>query len=181
MPEVLIHLALPVAALIIVGFDRRLVLIFCPLAIIPDFDVIFGAHRSVSHSLFALGAISIFLILYALYFKPKWKASAIIISIMLLSHPLMDFFTGPTQLLWPITSYYYLLISAPILTLSPLSIDFSSFTIKLLVLTPEEVSSMMIPFSIFTNEGLVAFIVIGLSVLYWIFRTKKTPLEEIKK
>ncbi len=178
----LIHLALPIAALIIVGFDRKLVLLFCPLAIIPDLDVIFGAHRSVSHSLFALGAISIVLILYAIYFKPRWKAPAIIVSLLLLSHPLMDIFTGPTQLLWPIDSYYYLLIEAPIITLSPLSIDFNSFSIQFLVYTPQEVGEIMIePFSIFTNEGLIALIVIGVAVLYWIIRIRKAPPEKIQR
>jgi len=179
---VLIHLALPIAALIVAGFDRKLVLLFCPLAIIPDLDIIFGAHRSISHSLFALGGISIVLILYALYFKPQWKNPAIIISLLILSHPFMDIFVGPTQFLWPIDSYYYLLIEAPIITLSPLTIDFSAFSMQFLIYTPQEAGEIMItPFSIFTNEGLIALIIIGVAVLYWIIRIRKAPPEKIQK
>ena len=178
----LIHLLIPTAALIIAGFDRKLVLLLCPLAVIPDFDVIFGAHRSISHSLFVLGAISFFLLFYTFHFKPQWKIPAIIVSVFILSNPLMDLFTGPTQLLWPIDSYYYLLIQAPTLTLSPLSLDFSSFIIKFLILTPQEVGGLPVePFYIFKNEGLISLIIIGLAVLYWIFKVRKSeksPLSE---
>ena len=176
----LIHLLIPTAALIIAGFNRELVLLFCPLAIIPDIDVLFGEHRSFLHSLFILGSISILLIVYTFYFKPQWKTPAIIISLLILSHPLMDLFNGPIQLLWPIQSYYCLWIQAPILNLSPLSIDFSSFFIKFLILTPTEAGEVIAgkPIYIFENSGIISLILIGLAVLYGILKLRGTKSQK---
>lgn len=174
LPELLIHLLIPTAALIIVGFNRKLVLLFCPLSILPDIDVFFGSHRGILHSLFILGSISIILIISTHYFKPQWKYPAIIISLLLLSHPLMDLFTGPTQLLWPIDSYYYLWIQAPTIVLSPFSIDFSSFFIKFLILTPQEAAAIGAgqPLYLFGNSGIISLILIGLAILYVIFKSE---------
>jgi len=176
MSEVLIHLLIPVAALIIAGFDRKLVLIFCPLAVIPDIDVIFGAHRSFLHSLIFLGFFSILFLFYTSRYKPQWKTHAIIISLLLLSHPLLDFITGPVQLLWPIDTYYYLQINPPTFDTSTLSVNFGVFTISLLILSPAAAALIINPtepITLFSNEGLVALALFGVAILYWLMSRRK--------
>ena len=176
MPELLIHLLLPAAALIIAGFDRKLVLIFCPIAILPDFDIFFGIHRSFMHSLFFLGAICAILLLYTIYYKPQWKTHAIIISILLLSHPILDFFTAPVQLFWPIQSYFWLRIDPPTLDFATLAIDFGAFVIALLILTPEAAGGILEPtepLGLFSNEGLLFLLLMGIAVMYWLIHSRK--------
>lgn len=184
MPEVLLHLLIPAAALIIAGFDKKLVIYFCPLAILPDLDILFGAHRAILHSLFLLGAISFTLLFYTFHYKPQWKSHAIIISILLLSHPLMDLFTGPIQLFWPLNTYFYLWIQAPTIDPSTFNIDFGSFFIKFLVLTPQqagEIPGAGEPIGLFTNAGLIAFMLFGIAVAFWILRSRKAETKAQSK
>lgn len=176
MPELLIHLLIPAAALIIAGFNKKSVILFAPLSLIPDIDILFGNHRSILHSLFILGSISIILMVYTFYFRPWWKSPAIIISLLILSHSLMDLFTGPTQLLWPIESYYYLWIQAPTVSFSPFSINFNSFFIRFLILTPQEAAGFGIgqPLYIFGNSGIISLVLIGLAFLYILLKFKNS-------
>ncbi|MBD3228812.1 MAG: hypothetical protein GF329_11555 [Candidatus Lokiarchaeota archaeon] len=174
MPKPLIHLLIPMAALIIAGFNRKNVIILSPLAVIADTDLLFGAHRSILHSFFILGPISLILIFYSFKYRSDWKSSGIIISIYLLSHPLLDLFTGPIQLLWPLDIYYYLYINPP--TIDPITnaINFGSFFIQFLVLTPETVGGYteVNPIPIFENVGLISLILIGLAITYWLIKNK---------
>ncbi len=177
MSEVLIHLIIPAAALIIAGYDRRLVLLFCPLAVIPDIDVIFGAHRSFLHSLIFLGALSVGFVIYTIRYKPEWKSQAIIISLLLLSHPILDLFTAPVQLFWPLDSYYWVEIQAPTFDVSTLSIDFGAFFIIFHIYTPQAAEVVLGSggaFGLFTNEGLMAFLLLGIAITYWLIRSRKS-------
>ena len=181
VPEVLIHLLIPTAALIIAGFDRKLVLYFSPFAIIHDFDILFGAHRSILHSLFVLGPISLVLLFYTFYYKPQWKNHAIIISFLLLSQPLLDLFTGPVQLFWPLDTYFYIWIQAPTIDPSTLTIDFGAFFIKFLILTPQQAGELPgagVPIDIFSNTGLIALILIGIALTYWIIKSRKSENQQ---
>lgn len=175
MSEVLIHLIIPAAALIVAGFDRRLVLIFCPLAIIPDFDILLGIHRQSFHSIFVLGAISLLLLIYTFRYKPQWKTHAIIISILLISHPLLDLITGPIQILWPIDYQFHLKFVAPTLDPTTLAIYFTEFPIQLLIYGPgAAIPGYGTPFPLFENTGLIAFMLMGIAVLFWGITSRKS-------
>lgn len=173
MPEVLIHLIVPAAALIVAGFDRKSVLMLCFFAVIPDIDIVFGAHRAFLHSITVLGAIAAVLLIYTHYYKPKYRTYAVIISILLLSHPFLDLFTGYVQLFWPSNLYFWIKIDAP--TLDPITagIDFSAFSITLLITTPGGLPTPSEPMPLFYNTGLILLIVMGCAILYWIIKTRK--------
>ena len=72
------------------------------MAILPDLYVLFGVHRSMSHSLFVLVlAYSPFLVV-TYRFKPEYFKLAIYCLLALLSHPVMDCFQTYTPILYPI-------------------------------------------------------------------------------
>ena len=96
-------------------FGRKVLLAGAALGTLPDLDVLvsystaidsFTLHRSFSHSLFVLSALSVVLYCLALWLKPQWKAYKkalfFVIFLPLITHPLLDGFTTyGTQLLWP--------------------------------------------------------------------------------
>ena len=181
LPEILLHLLIPAAALIIIGFDRKLVLYFCPLAVFHDLDILFGAHRAIFHSIFVLGPIALILLFYTFNYKPEWKSHAIIISVFLLSQPFMDLFTGPIQLLWPLDTHFYLWIQAPTIDPSTLTINFGDFFIKFLILTPQQAGALPgagDPIHLFYNQGLIALILIGLAMLFWLLKSRKSETQQ---
>ena len=188
LSEVLIHLIIPAAALIVVGFDRKLVLLLCPFAVLPDIDILFGIHRQALHSIFVLGSFSFILLMFTFHYKPQWKTYAIIITLLLLSHPLLDLITGPIQILWPIDLHFHLKFVAPLLDPTTLSLSFPEFPVQFLIYTPQTVPIIAQPFPIFENTGVIAFILIGIAILYWLLisrkkeaqknQTKVLPMEE---
>ena len=179
MSEVLIHLIIPAAALIVAGFDRRLVLIFCPIAILPDLDILLGIHRQSFHSIFVLGAISLLLLFYTFRYKPQWKTHAIIISILLLSHPILDLMTGPIQILWPIDYYFYLKFVAPTFDPTTLAIYLTEFPIQFLVYGPGAgIPTYGAPFPLFENTGLIALMLMGIAILFWGITSRKSKNNE---
>ncbi len=92
------------------------------LGTLPDLDVLINygddisntvKHRGFSHSLFVLPIFSWFLAWAIHYFKPipAWSFNRLGLMIMsvLVTHPLLDYFTTyGTQLTWPIPGYYAL-------------------------------------------------------------------------
>ena len=102
MPEPLIHFIIPLFILIILGFNLKKSVIISSLAIIPDLDVIFHVHRSVSHSILFILALTIPIILMLNYLKIGKKSEMMIATLVILSHPFMDMFNGSTPILWPL-------------------------------------------------------------------------------
>ncbi|NVM52489.1 MAG: metal-dependent hydrolase [Candidatus Helarchaeota archaeon] len=178
MPEVLIHLLIPAAALIIAGFDRKIVLYFAPFAMIHDIDIFFGIHRSGFHSLLVLGLISLVLLFYTFKYKPQWKSHAIIISFLLLSHPLMDLITGYVQLFWPFDTYFWLEISAPTLDPITTAINFSAFYVIFHISPPQDITPAVEPMPLFENQGLIAIILIGLAMTYWLIKSRRSEEQQ---
>lgn len=108
MPEPLIHFIVPFFILIMLGYDVKKSAIISSLAVVPDLDVLFHVHRSVSHSIFFILIFTIPITIMLLYFAKKFSkklfsvADAIIVILVILSHPFMDVFTGFTPILWPL-------------------------------------------------------------------------------
>ena len=101
MPELLIHVAVPLFVLILVGVEPKKALPLALLGAIPDADVLFHIHRSMSHSALVILAPCIPAIIFT-HFKAKGHFNdAVIATLVLLSHPFMDMFTGLTPILWP--------------------------------------------------------------------------------
>jgi hypothetical protein len=96
------HIMLPVLILLALRIDTRKVLLFAPLAILPDFDAFFGLHRMVLHSFIPVLVIPLALIVYAKYKRTEWMLSALLIQFYLISHIALDLFG--VAFFWPFTT-----------------------------------------------------------------------------
>ncbi len=99
-------------------FGRKVLIAGAVLGTVPDLDVFvdYGGvvenyvfHRSFSHSLFVLTALSIFIYLLTIKLKPHYAAQKgtlfAVIFLPLITHPLLDAFTSyGTQLFWPLST-----------------------------------------------------------------------------
>lgn len=102
MPEPLIHFIIPLFLLLMLGFNLKKSILISSLAIIPDLDVIFHVHRSISHSIIFILAVTIPIILILNYLKIGNKNEKLIAILVILSHPFLDMFGGYTPILWPL-------------------------------------------------------------------------------
>lgn len=102
MPEPLIHFIIPLFLLIMLGINLKKSVLISALAIIPDLDVIFGVHRSSSHSIIIILIVSIVTILILNYLKIGKNSEYLLAILVLLSHPFMDMFGWYTPILWPV-------------------------------------------------------------------------------
>ncbi len=102
MPEPLIHFIIPFFLLVMLGFNLRKAALISLLAVIPDLDVIFHVHRSISHSIIFILVVTVSISLILNYFNNKLRKEMIVAVLVILSHPFMDMFTGYTPVLWPL-------------------------------------------------------------------------------
>ena len=95
----LMHLLLPLLFLLALRIDTKKVLLFAPLAILPDFDAVFGLHRAGFHSFIPVLVVPIGLILYSRFKRPEWMLSALLVQFYLASHIVLDL--GGVAFAWP--------------------------------------------------------------------------------
>ena len=98
--EPLQHLILPLLFLLALRIDTRKAVMFAPLAILPDFDSLFGLHRALGHSFVPILVIPMLILLYAKYRRQEWLMSALIVQFYLASHVVLDL--GGVAFLWPL-------------------------------------------------------------------------------
>ena len=103
MPEPLIHFIIPLFLLIMLGISIKKSILLSSLTIIPDLDVIFGVHRSSSHSIIVILMASVATVLILNYLKIGKNSEYLLAILVLLSHPFMDMFGWYTPILWPVT------------------------------------------------------------------------------
>ncbi len=94
-----LHLLLPILFLLAIRIDPKKVLMFAPLAIIPDFDAAFGLHRAVLHSFVPILVVPIAFIIYSKLKRPDWMLGALLAQFFLASHVVLDL--GGVAFLWP--------------------------------------------------------------------------------
>jgi len=102
MPEPLIHFVIPFIVLSFYGLTVKKSLIMSSLAILPDFDVLFHIHRSVTHSVVFLILICIPIIGFIKLKYPKYFIDSLIGSLVVLTHPILDVFNAYTPILYPL-------------------------------------------------------------------------------
>lgn len=105
--DLLFHMLFPVMFAMIAGVDRKRAVMLAPLAIIPDLDVFFMAHRVYLHAFTPLLAIATPLLLYGWRVNQKHFQTAVLATLYLFSHLLLDFFSGCVALFWPLTNMGY--------------------------------------------------------------------------
>lgn len=94
------HLLLPLLFLLAIRMEYRRVLIFAPLAVLPDFDALLGLHRALGHSFIPILVLPVAILAYAKYKRPEWLLSSLIVLFYLASHVVLDL--GGVAFLWPI-------------------------------------------------------------------------------
>ncbi|MDH3365968.1 MAG: metal-dependent hydrolase [Thermoplasmata archaeon] len=93
------HLLLPLLFLLAIRMDTRKALLFAPLAVLPDFDALFGLHRALGHSIIPILVAPMLILAYARFRRPEWLLSALIVQFYLASHVVLDL--GGVAFLWP--------------------------------------------------------------------------------
>ncbi len=93
---------LPVLFLLAIRIDAKKVMLFAPLAIIPDFDAAFDLHRAAFHSFIVVLVIPLSLIIYARLRRPEWMTAALLAQFFLASHVVLDL--GGVAFLYPFTT-----------------------------------------------------------------------------
>lgn len=123
--EPLLHFSIPFSAFILGGASPRKALLASSFAVFPDLDVLAHVHRSMSHSALVLVAIVVPVVI--LTSGTKYRNYVLLAAAGLLSHVLLDLFTGFTPVLWPLydRSVWLLVSSATHIMTTP-SITFSA-------------------------------------------------------
>ncbi|MCX6657838.1 MAG: hypothetical protein NTY62_04020 [Euryarchaeota archaeon] len=98
----LMHLLLPILFLLALRLDTKKVLLFAPLAVLPDFDAAFNLHRAVFHSFIPVIILPIGLILYSKTKRPEWMLGSLLVLFYLASHIVLDL--GGVAFAWPFTT-----------------------------------------------------------------------------
>lgn len=101
IPEEAIHVLLPFMLLLALRFEPLKALAYSMFGVVPDLDVLFGTHRSYTHSFVIVGAVLLPLLLAA---KVKGRAITpiLVVTLVVFSHIFMDVFTGYTPVLYPL-------------------------------------------------------------------------------
>ena len=102
MPELLLHFIVPFIILSFFGLSLKKSFILSSLAILPDFDVLFCIHRSITHSAIFLILICIPIIVFIKLKYPKYFTDSLVGSLVVLSHPILDVFHSYTPILYPL-------------------------------------------------------------------------------
>jgi membrane-bound metal-dependent hydrolase YbcI (DUF457 family) len=98
----LMHILLPVLFLLAIRMDPRMVLLYSPFTILPDFDAAFGLHRAAFHSFIVAVLLPVALLAYSKYKRPEWTLASTLILFYLASHIVLDL--GGVAFLWPFTT-----------------------------------------------------------------------------
>ena len=101
MPELALHFSV-VFALVAPRLGVRRALFLSSIALLPDLDVLFHVHRSMSHSILVLLLVSIPISIAIYKLRPKDFNFALFGLLALLSHPLLDCFQTYTPILYPL-------------------------------------------------------------------------------
>lgn len=109
MPGILTHFVVSYAiASRIVGYKRAVLL--CLFGLLPDIDVFLGMHRWCTHSVAIATLIAIPLIGVIWLFKSRRLVRMAVVAYLLyIMHIVLDLFTAPTPLLWPVHQEAYMI------------------------------------------------------------------------
>lgn len=159
--EPVIHFAIPFAIVSLLGLRLKWAFLAGLVGILPDFDILFLMHRSISHSV--LPALALLLI------PLIWKNSRLqlplqLSSLGLSSHVILDLIDGYTPILWPVSQSSFKLVFESRLIIE--SFPMLYFKLNLLERPYEYGTFVTFDAPLFTAEGLIiAFLLIALSIV----------------
>jgi len=79
------------------------------IALLPDLDALLHIHRSATHSIIIILAITVPIIIITKTKKPNHTKTTFLYTIALLTHPILDTFQTYTPILYPLTTYSILI------------------------------------------------------------------------
>lgn len=101
MVELLLHFAVPFA--MFSQFRRgREALVLGAVALLPDLDVLLHVHRFVMHSLVVVGLVGLGVFVVVRGVRPTYSRLVVLGTLSLVSHVVLDVFSGATPVLWPL-------------------------------------------------------------------------------
>ena len=161
MVEPLVHFSVAFSALAVSGSSSRKAAFAAFFALLPDLDVLLHVHRSMTHSILILGGIAFLAAL--LTWGTKYWIYVPLAAAGLVSHLLLDLFSGYTPVLWPVYNRAVQLIFSSVTHIG----STPTVTFRADVLTEpvrfEPFDSLDAP--IFTSEGLIASAILLVPVL----------------
>jgi len=102
--EPIIHFMIPFFALTLLGIKPKRAFILSLFALLPDLDILFHVHRSPSHSIPIL-IVALAPVWISALKSERFRGDVWLASLALLSHPILDLFSGYTPILWPLFPY----------------------------------------------------------------------------
>lgn len=103
----LMHLMLPLMFLLALKVDARRAVLLAPLAVLPDFDALFGLHRALGHSFVPILVAPAAVLIYSHVKRPEWYQAALVAQFYLASHVILDL--GGVAFLWPVVQEQFYL------------------------------------------------------------------------
>jgi membrane-bound metal-dependent hydrolase YbcI (DUF457 family) len=170
--EPIVHFALPLTALLLLGLELRTAAPLALLGILPDLDSLLLIHRSFSHSIVVLGLLFISIFLLVRRIRPVHQRIVILAFLVVASHLVLDL-GGLTPILWPIYPYdLSIRLSLNIVLGNGLGLSPSLHVTQ----APTDFGRMPgLDYPLFTEEGLLLTAVLLLPILYNL--TKRAHLE----
>ena len=158
MTEPLLHIVIPYIALTSLGVKPKKAFIASLIAIIPDLDALFHVHRSQTHSIPLILAVTIPII--TLTWKTKLKEYTIPATIALITHPLLDLFAGPTPILWPLLQQSIWITTQINITITQNTTIKINPTIKIQTTPTTFQQTLNLDAPIITSQGLIITIIL---------------------
>lgn len=108
MPDLLTHY---VVSYLIASrlFKSRYALALALVGLLPDVDALLRIHRWITHSLVLTAVVATAIILPTLCLSCKYLSYVVTASVLYSLHLVMDLFTAPTPILWPLINKEYML------------------------------------------------------------------------
>jgi membrane-bound metal-dependent hydrolase YbcI (DUF457 family) len=101
MPDLLAHYASSVLVAR-VRVDTRIALLVGLVGLIPDIDALLRIHRWITHSLVLVALIATPVVALLYRYRRRYFGLALTILLIYTLHLLLDIFTGPTPILYPL-------------------------------------------------------------------------------
>ena len=102
MPDLLAHYASSVLVATRVKVDTRIALLIGLVGLIPDVDALFRIHKWITHSLVLVALIAVPLVILVYWRRRRYFGLALTTLLIYTLHLLLDIFTGPTPILYPL-------------------------------------------------------------------------------
>jgi membrane-bound metal-dependent hydrolase YbcI (DUF457 family) len=109
MPDLLAHYASSVLVAR-VRVDTRIALLVGFVGLIPDVDALFRIHRWITHSLVLVALFTTPLVILVYWCGRRYLGLALAILLIYTLHLLLDVFTGPTPILYPLADSIWIKI-----------------------------------------------------------------------